>query len=91
LARSMTNPPPLAMPPVPDLNLLPRYLPKEALASLHDRYYGPLSPRTLRERWPLRWREVNGRLVSSVPEFFQEAQRRFDAAEVVGPLVKSVA
>jgi hypothetical protein len=52
------------------------------LADIHCYYYGPISHRTL-ERWPLRWRKVNGRAVADVREFLSEAERRFRAAPVV--------
>jgi hypothetical protein len=41
-----------------------------------------LSPRSL-ERWPLRWRIVNGQAVAEVAEFDQLAQQRIDDAPVM--------
>jgi hypothetical protein len=42
-----------------------------------------VSPRTIRERWDLEWRIVNGRAVTHMPTFLAEAQRRFEASRVV--------
>jgi hypothetical protein len=80
MPRPMTNPPVMYLPPEPDPEQLPRYLPKEGLAEVHVRYFGPISGRTIRENWCLQWVAVNGRLVSETRAFLAEAQRRFDAA-----------
>lgn len=69
-------------PSEPDAAAFPRFGDRPLLAAIHERYFGPLSPRTL-ERWPLKWRIVNGHAVTSIPEFLAEAQRRFDSAPVI--------
>jgi hypothetical protein len=50
---------------------------KKQLAEIHKRYFGKMSPRTL-ERWPIKWRKVNGRNISSVRDFLAESKRRFE-------------
>lgn len=48
-----------------------------------DKFF-PISHRTL-ERWPLKWRRVNGRALVDTSDLLAEAQRRVDeAAEVMG-------
>ena len=42
----------------------------------------PISPRTL-ERWPLKWRRINGRALVDTKELLAEAQRRVDEAYVI--------
>jgi hypothetical protein len=93
MARPMTNPPVLQIPLEPDADRLPRYLSAPQIAALHVQWYGPISPRTLREVWPLTWLVMNGRLVTETRAFLAEAQRRFDAAPRVrgGPLAENVA
>jgi hypothetical protein len=73
----------LILPAEPNPDQMPiRYGSREQLAEIHTRYYGPIHHRTL-ERWPLRWRLVNGRAVAEVREFLAEAERRFVAAPVI--------
>jgi hypothetical protein len=73
----------LPLPAEPDPDLMPiRFGSREQLAALHERYFVPLSPRTL-ERWPLRWQRVNGRAVCDVGSFLAEAKRRFAEAPVM--------
>lgn len=84
MARPMTSPPALLLPPDPDPARMPiRYATAVQLAEIYGRYYGPIAPRTVRERWPLEWRLMNDRNVASVHDFLAEAQRRFDNALVV--------
>jgi hypothetical protein len=82
MPRPMSRPEPLALPPEPDPEKLPRFADRPTLARIHTHYFGPQSHRTL-ETWPLTWRRVNGRAVSEVRAFLVEAQRRFDAAPVI--------
>jgi len=82
MARSILDFLPVPLPPTPDQEQLPRVGDRRLLAALHYHYYGPISHRSI-ERWPLSWRIVNGSAVSSVREFLEEAQRRFDAAPLV--------
>jgi hypothetical protein len=62
---------------------LPRIGTSELCAQIHTPHYGPISPRTIRERWGLTWHIVNGRAVTDVTVFMAEAQRRFDTARTV--------
>jgi hypothetical protein len=55
---------------------------KNQLAEIYNRYFGPLSPRSL-ERWPIIWRTVNGRNVSSVRDFLALAKTRFESAPLI--------
>jgi hypothetical protein len=73
----------LSLPAQSDPDLMPiRYGDRHQLAFIHQRYYGPLSSRTL-EAWNLQWRRVNGRAVADVRAFLAEAERRFNDAPVV--------
>jgi len=73
----------LTLPREPDPEQMPiQHGSREQLADIHRYYFGPISHRTL-ERWPLRWRKVNGRAVADVREFLTEAERRFREAPVV--------
>ena len=86
MPRPQSNPPALHLAPALDLDQLPTYATRETLAQIGTRYYFPISPRTIRERWPLIWYEANGRLVARVADFVAEAQKRLDDARVVvGP------
>lgn len=82
MPRPMSTPPPLDLPADPDLTKLPRFGTRAQLAEIHTKYFGPISHRTL-EAWPLGWRMVNGRAVTDVREFLEEAERRFNAAPVI--------
>jgi hypothetical protein len=83
MARPTSQLRPLVLPADPDPDRMPiRFGDRPQLSEIHERYFGPCSPRTL-ERWPLTWRVVNGRAVAEVREFLAEAQRRFDAAPVI--------
>jgi hypothetical protein len=82
---------PLALPSDPNPEIMPiRYGSREQLAEIHNRYYGPLSPRSLERGWRLQWRVVNGRAVASVHEFLAEAQRRFDEAPAIRPVQRQI-
>jgi hypothetical protein len=75
--------PPLALPAEPLADQIPlRFASRPQLAQIHQRYYGPASPRTF-ERWPLHWRIVNGWSVADVAEFLAEAERRFRSVPVL--------
>jgi hypothetical protein len=82
MPRPMSTPQPLNLPAEPDLTKLPRFGTRAQLAEIHTKYFGPISHRTL-EAWPLAWRMVNGRAVTSVQEFIEEAERRFNAAPII--------
>jgi hypothetical protein len=83
MARTSRNVARLDLPPEPDPDRMPiMHGDKRQLAEIHNRYFGPLSPRSL-ERWPLSWRKYNGRNISSIPEFIAEAKRRFEAAPLI--------
>lgn len=83
MPRPQTNPIPLALPPSLDPDQLPRHITAQQAAQIHHRYYGPLSPRTLRETWPLAWRLVAGRAVTETTPFLAEAKCRFESAPMV--------
>jgi hypothetical protein len=55
---------------------------KKQLAEIHNRYFGPVSPRSL-ERWPISWRKVNGRNIGSVRDFLALAKTRFESAPLI--------
>jgi len=85
MARTPRNAATLDLPPEPDPDRMPiMHGDKTQLAEIHSRYFAKLSPRSL-ERWPITWRKVNGRNVSSVRDFLALSKRRFDSA----PLIRS--
>jgi hypothetical protein len=78
MPRPLANPVPLHLPPGrPDLNSLPVYSTAVQLEKIGNRYFGQISAHTIRNKWPLKWHEFNGRSVASTAEFIDEAQRRF--------------
>jgi hypothetical protein len=74
------------LPPEPDPNLLPQNASAPDLARIHWYYWGPIAPRTIRERWPLKWRNINRKAVASTSDFVREAKRRYDAAPTREPI-----
>ena len=83
MARKSQNVARLDLPPEPDPDRMPiAHGDKIQLAEIHNRYFGKLSPRSL-ERWPIVWRKVNGRNVSSVREFLALSKRRFESAPLI--------
>ena len=58
---------------------LPRRVDRKTGAQIVTHLHFPVSPRTL-ERWPLKWRNVNGRALVETIELLAEAQRRVDEA-----------
>lgn len=64
---------------VPDLSALPVNVDRRTGAELVTRYLFPVSHRTL-ERWPLKGRVVNGRLVFATAELFAHARALMEAA-----------
>ena len=52
---------------------------RRVAAEIVTNNFFPVSHRTL-ERWPLKWRRVNGRALVATSELFAEAQRRVDEA-----------
>jgi hypothetical protein len=67
---------------LPDLSELPIRVPREVAANLLTKYFFKTSARSL-ERWPLRWRNLNGRAHCETAELFAEAERRLNEAAVV--------
>ena len=65
-----------------DLANLPVRVPRDAAAELVKRYFFHISPRTL-ERWPLKWRLLNGRAHVETCELFAVAELRLVAAPVI--------
>ena len=85
MARTSRNAAKLDLPREPDPDRMPiMHGDKKQLAEIHSRYFGTVSPRSL-ERWPISWRKVNGRNVSSVRDFLALSKRRFESA----PLIRS--
>jgi hypothetical protein len=83
MARTSRNAAKLDLPPEPDPDRMPIMNgDKIQLAEIYDRYFGKLSPRTL-ERWPITWRKVNGRNVSSVRDFLALSKRMFESAPLI--------
>jgi hypothetical protein len=83
MARTSRNAARLDLPPEPDPDRMPiMHGDKIQLAQIHNRYFGKLSPRSL-ERWPLTWRKVNGRNVSSVRDFLELSKSKFESAPLV--------
>ena len=72
--------PELALPNELRAEALPRYLTKVQAAQVYAQFWGPISPRTIRENWTLKWRVVNKKALTETSAFLTEAQRRFDAA-----------
>jgi hypothetical protein len=75
---------PLPIPPLADLSndRLPIFGDAFLCAQVASHRHGAVSPRTIRERWNLEWRIVNGRAVTHMPTFLAEAQRRFDESRI---------
>lgn len=61
---------------------LPRFSTRAALAELLGKQGFQVSPRSL-ERWPARWRTVNGRAMCETAEGFKIAQTMIDAAPAI--------
>ena len=64
------------------LDKLPARVDRQRGAALIQKYFFPVSPRTL-ERWPITWRRINGRALVKTDELLSEAQRRVDAAPAI--------
>jgi len=67
---------------LPDLAQLPVRVPRETAAALLSRYYFEVSPRTL-ERWPLKWRRLNGRAHCETGQLFAVAESILATAPAV--------
>lgn len=65
-----------------DLLNLPRRLDRRLAAQVLSEHFFPISPRTL-ERWPLKWKRINGRALVETSELLAEAQRRVDEAPAI--------
>jgi hypothetical protein len=68
--------------PRPDLTELPVRLSRDTAAKLLSRYFFEVSPRTL-ERWPVAWRQLNGRAHAETVELFAHAESILAAAPVI--------
>jgi hypothetical protein len=69
-----------SLPPAPDPDRLPRFATRQQLAAIHQRYFGPLSPRTL-ERLALPYRRPPGQpALYEVREFLAWAEQRLAQA-----------
>ena len=59
---------------------------RRVAAEIVTDHFFPVSHRTL-ERWPLRWRRVNGRALVETADLLAEAQRRVDEApQIMGAM-----
>jgi hypothetical protein len=68
--------------PRPDLTELPVRLSRDTAAKLLSQYFFEVSPRTL-ERWPVAWRQLNGRAHAETAELFTHAESMLAAAPVI--------
>jgi hypothetical protein len=66
----------------PDLGELPVRVPRDAAAKLVSQYFFQVSPRSM-ERWPMRWRRLNGRSHCETSELFAIAGAMLAAAPPV--------
>ena len=64
---------------LPNLDMLPRRVDRRRGAELVERYFFPVSHRSL-ERWDLAWRHVNGKAVVETAELFAVAEAKLAAA-----------
>jgi len=69
-------------PALPDLSELPVRVPRDKGAELVTKYYFEVSPRSM-ERWPIGWRQVNGRAHGETAEIFAHAASMLAAAPVI--------
>lgn len=70
----------LALPTEPDASRMPRRVTSPQGAQIVAYYYGPISARTIRERWGLTWREFNGKATVATRDLLAKAQEKFDEA-----------
>jgi hypothetical protein len=68
--------------PKPNLEDLPRRVDRTVAAQLLTKYFFRVSHRTL-ERWPLTWRQLNGRSHCETVELFRIAEAMLRAAPSV--------
>ena len=67
---------------LPELSELPVRVPRDVAAALVTKYFFKTSPRTM-ERWPVTWRQLNGRAHAETAEIFEHATSVLEAAPVV--------
>jgi hypothetical protein len=60
----------------------PRFVDRRRGAEIVSHECFPVSHRSL-ETWPLVWRRVNGKAITSTDELLAEARRRLDAAPAI--------
>lgn len=70
---------PARRPSEPDTSKLPRRVTRHSAAELVSQFYFAVSPRTI-EKWPLRVRHLNGKVMLETAELFDYARRCVDAA-----------
>lgn len=74
---------PAELPALPDPALLPRLATRDQLATIHAKYFGPLSPRTI-EALPLPYRRPPGSpALYEVAPFLDWARQRLEAAPLL--------
>jgi allantoicase len=64
------------------MSALPRHVDRRTGADLVTRFYFPIKFRTL-EAWPLVWRRVNGKAVTTTAELFARAEAMMQAAPAI--------
>lgn len=67
---------------LPELSTLPARVPRPMAADLLRKYFFEVSPRTL-ERWPLAWRQLNGKAHCETADLFAEAERRLNEVPIL--------
>jgi hypothetical protein len=67
---------------LPNLADLPVRLSRDAAAKLLSRYFFEVSPRTL-ERWPVAWRQLNGRAHAETADLFAHAESMLADAPII--------
>lgn len=70
------------LPPMPDLDALPKNVDRQRGAVLVSHYFFAVSPRSL-ERWNLTGKVLNGRLTFPTADLFRIAREKMDAAPVI--------
>jgi hypothetical protein len=83
LMRRKMNSLPLDLPDKLRGEGLPRPLTSDNCEQINRKYFWPAAARTIRERWPLPWRLIDGKAVTDRDAYLAEAQRRFDEAPVI--------
>lgn len=73
---------PLILDDEPDPKKWPKNFTAAQCEQVECKYRAPTSGRSIRERWGLKWRRVNGKSVTDRDEYWAESQRRYDEAPI---------